>query len=157
MVWFSITAWCEMPQMGSFCFRWFGIFVFELNFRNDVFGGGFFEGFRRVFGEAVGGEGEGVVIELDDGGDDLADGIFGWWKDIDDGGVELLGVRAGRECEGGFMPVGADAIEEGVVGDGDGAFASGAFAFPMALEVILFDGGARREGLGDGQQGKEEW
>ena len=91
------------------------------------------------------------MLDFDDGGDDLADGIFGGWKDIDDGGVELLGVRAGGEGEGGFMPVGADAIEEGIVGDGDGAFASGAFAFPMALEVTLLDSGARQEGLGGGE------
>ena len=123
----------------------------RLNFFNDIFGGGFFEGFGRVLGEAVGGEGEGVVLDLDDGGDDLADGVFVGWKDFDDGGVELLGGGAGGECEGGFMPVGADAIKEGVVGDGDGTFAARAFAFPMALEMIKFDGGARQEGLGGGE------
>jgi hypothetical protein len=151
MVWLSITAGRDMPQMNSFCFGWLGIRGFGRDFFNDVFGGGFFEGFWRVFVEAVGGEGEGVVLDLDDGGDDLADGIFVGWKDIDDGGVELLGVRAGGECECGLMPVGAGAIEEGVVGDGDGAFASGAFAFPMALKVIQFDDRASWEGLGGGE------
>ena len=48
------------------------------------------------------------------------------------------------------MPVGAGTIVERVAGDGDGAFASRPFAFPIALEAIWFDGGSRGRALASG-------
>ena len=98
----------------------------------EVWFGGVGEGFGWVF--AVGGEGEGFVFDFDDGVDDLAVTV-GWFSAVFDGGVELLGGRGRRECEGGLPPVGAGAVVEHVVGDGDGAFASGAGAFPVALKI----------------------
>ena len=98
----------------------------------EVWFGGVGEGFGWVF--AVGGEGEGFVFDFDDGVDDLAVTV-GWFSAVFDGGVELLGVCAWREGEGGLPPVGAGAVVEHVVGDGDGAFASGAGAFPVALKI----------------------
>ena len=130
--------------------------LFGLNSLNDVFGREFVKTFRQqLLGFVEQGQGECAVLELDDGVDDCADGIFRGRPGIFDGGVKLLWVRAGRECECRLVPVRAGAIVEGVVLDGDGAFATGAFAFPIALEAILIDSRARRSELGGREEGGE--
>jgi hypothetical protein len=140
--------------LGSTCSSfalWWHILFFDVF--DDVFVCEAVERFWWVLGNVVGGEGEGSVVDFDDGGDDCADGIFGWRPGISDGGVELLRVCAGLEGECGLMPVCAGLVAERVADYGYRTFASGAMAFPMALEMIEFDRGSRRGELGGGDQG----
>jgi hypothetical protein len=125
------TSW----PFGSFGFGWFGILLLRLNLLNNVAARGAGKGFRRLVGHVVRGQGECPVLNLEDGEDHFADGIFRWWPTIFDGGVELPWVCVCREYKCRLMPVRAGTIVERIARDGDGAFASRPVAFPIALET----------------------
>ena len=72
---------------GSYGFGWLGVLLLRLNLLEAVAAQGAGKSFRRLVGHVVLGQGECLVLNLEDGEDHCANGISGWWRTIFDGGV----------------------------------------------------------------------